>query len=83
MTLSDAFAQVLRGHRLKAGLSQEELGFEAQLHPGTISLFERGLRCPSLNTVFLLARAMNIPPELMVAEIAAMYPRVGVVDGSA
>ncbi len=77
MTLSEAFAQVLRGRRVKAGLSQEDLAFRSQLHPATISLFERGLRCPTLNTIFLLANAMRVEPELIVSEVAALSPQVG------
>lgn len=72
MNLGTAFGQVLKAHRLKAGFSQEELAFRADMHSTTISLYERGERQPSLYTVFILARALEIQPASLVAEIQQM-----------
>jgi len=66
-----AFGGVLRELRVKAGLSQEELASQSGLHRTYVSLLERGLRTPSLSTVFSLAKPLNIPPHefvLLVSE---------------
>lgn len=66
MDIADAFGQVLRDLRREAGLTQEQLGFEAGLERNFISMLELGQRQPSLATVFKLARALHIPPPRLV-----------------
>ena len=55
------FGEVIRELRRKGGLSQEEFGFECELHRTYISLLERGKRIPSLTTIIQLATALNVP----------------------
>jgi transcriptional regulator with XRE-family HTH domain len=50
----------LRGHRDLAGLSQEKLGEMCDLDRTEISLLERGLRFPRLDTLVKLARALEL-----------------------
>ena len=66
--LAKRFGTVLRRQRLDSGLSQEELAFETDLHRTYISLLERGVRQPSLSTIFVLAEAMGCDPERLVKE---------------
>jgi transcriptional regulator with XRE-family HTH domain len=54
-----AFGQVLKELRLEAGLTQEELGFEAGVDRVYVSLLERGQRSPSLAVTFDLAKALG------------------------
>lgn len=58
----ERFADNLRTQRLRAGLSQEALGFECDLHRTEISLLERAGREPRLSTIVKLARALKIKP---------------------
>ena len=74
MKFGEAFGQVLKKHRLEAGFSQEELAFRADMHSTTISLYERGGRQPSLHTVFILARTLELQPADMVAEVQTLNP---------
>jgi transcriptional regulator with XRE-family HTH domain len=57
----------LRGHRDRVGISQEELGEMCDLDRTEISLLERGLRFPRLDTLVKLARALELdsPSELL------------------
>jgi transcriptional regulator with XRE-family HTH domain len=57
----------LRGHRDRAGLSQEQLGDMCELDRTEISLLERGLRFPRLDTLVKLARALELdsPAQLL------------------
>ncbi len=61
-----AFGAVLRELRKKAGLSQEALGFAADLQRNYISLMELGHNQPSVATVFKLANALNVRPSVMM-----------------
>lgn len=49
-------------------MSQETLAAEATCHPTYISLLERGLRNPSLDTIMKLAGALDCPAWKLVRE---------------
>lgn len=63
------FGKVLRRARLAVGLSQEELAERAELDRTYPSLLERGLRQPSLRVFLKLSRALDSPPEQLLAEL--------------
>ncbi|PTN34443.1 helix-turn-helix domain-containing protein [Desulfonatronum sp. SC1] len=67
--LARAFGDVLRSVRKERGLSQEELGDESGYHRTYVSLLERGLKSPSLQTIFQLAHALNTPPSKLLADV--------------
>lgn len=67
--LAEAFGAVLRDARNERGLSQEDLGFESGYHRTYISLLERGLKSPSLLTIFELARALDIRPSELLTRV--------------
>jgi transcriptional regulator with XRE-family HTH domain len=54
------FAENLRRHRERLGLSQEELADICDLHRTEISLLERCKRSPRLETIVVLARALGL-----------------------
>lgn len=63
------FGEVIRELRRKRGLSQEEFGFECELHRTYISLLERGKRIPSLTTIIQLATALKVLPSEIVRRV--------------
>lgn len=67
MDLEITFGKVLRQLRKKAGLTQEQLGFEAGLERNYISMLELGQRHPSLATIFKLSPPLNVTPSHIVA----------------
>ncbi len=67
MELAIAFGRVLRDLRKQAGLTQEQLGFEAELERNYISMLERGERQPTLTTLMKLARPLRLKASDMVA----------------
>ena len=69
MTLAKVFGKVLKQRRELLNLSQEELAFEAGLHRTYISLLERGVKSPTLNVLFRLANALDIPASQFIQEI--------------
>ena len=57
-----AFGKVLRRLREAAGLTQEQLGFEAELRRTYVSILELGQQQPSLTTILKVAHALNCAP---------------------
>lgn len=68
-SIETSFGRVLKELRQKQGLSQEELGFQSGYHRTYISLLERGLKSPSLNTIFQMANALGINPSDMISRV--------------
>ena len=52
----------LRRIRHETGISQEELADRANLHRTYISSIERGERNVSIENIFAIAQALNVPP---------------------
>lgn len=69
LDINRCFACVLRKFRKNAGLSQEKLALEADLDRTFISLLERGLRQPSLKTLFAISEVLNIRPHEIVRAV--------------
>lgn len=61
-----AFGKVLRQLREEAGLTQEQLGFEAELRRTYVSILELGQQQPSLTTIIKLAEALNCSPGKLI-----------------
>lgn len=58
--------QVIQSYRLRKGMSQEVLSGLDRTH---YSKIERGLRSPTLDTLFKIAQALDIPPSDIVRQI--------------
>ena len=67
--LDRLFGKALQELRERRGLSQENLGFDSGYHRTYISLLERGLRNPSLQTVFNLAKTLQVRPSELVQRV--------------
>lgn len=66
-----AFGKVLRSLRLEREMTQETLGFEADLQRHYISLLERGSSSPTLKSIFRLSSALEIPPDRLISLVVA------------
>jgi transcriptional regulator with XRE-family HTH domain len=69
LDVENAFGQVLRHLRKEKRLSQEELAHRSNLDRTYISLLERGLRQPSLSSIFQLSNSLGISPSEIVSEV--------------
>lgn len=67
--LRTAFGKILKSLRTEKGLSQEELGFRANLHRTFISQLERGLKSPTLDTLFDLCGVLEVLPSDLLRRI--------------
>ncbi|MET3120167.1 transcriptional regulator with XRE-family HTH domain [Undibacterium sp. GrIS 1.8] len=60
------FGQVLRRLRKEAGLTQEQLGFNAHVERKFISLIELGRNQPTVRIIFKLADVLGTTPSHMM-----------------
>jgi transcriptional regulator with XRE-family HTH domain len=72
MTTEEAFGHVVQELRRARNLTQDELAIRSGLHRTYISLVERGLRSPKLNTIFRLAAVLDTSPEDLLKRTSAM-----------
>jgi len=64
------FGENLASHRESNHLSQEELGFRAELHRTAVGQLERGERVPRADTLVKLAGTLGIPVEALLQGLA-------------
>lgn len=69
MDTAKAFGVVLKKLRKEAKLTQEKLGFDADLRRTYISILELGEQQPSLTTILKLASALNIPANELISQV--------------
>ncbi len=75
MDAAIAFGKVLRQLRQDKGLSQEQLGFDAELRRTYISILELGQQQPSLTSIIKLAKALNISASQLIALVEIQMSR--------
>lgn len=69
MKVARRFGANLVRCRKRAGLSQEELGYRADLHRTAIGLLEKGARVPRIDTLVKLSVALRVAPADLLAGI--------------
>ena len=69
MVTSELIGKVIREYRTKKGISQEVLSGLAGLDRTHYSKIERGLRSPTIETIFKIAHALEIPPHEIIKSI--------------
>lgn len=73
-----AFGRHIRTLRRLRGLSQENVAYDAGIHPTYLSGIERGRRNPSLKNIRAIARALNA----RTADLFAFEDEKGEAQGS-
>ena len=67
-----AFGRVLIEQRRRVGLSQEQLAARGDLDRTTPSLWERGLRQPTLSMLLRIAGPLQVSPATLVLRTQAL-----------
>lgn len=62
----ETFGNILRELRKEKKLSQEKLAELCDLHDRYISFLERGIKQPTVTTIFKIAKALNIPASEII-----------------
>lgn len=73
--LHRAFGARIRYHRLKLGLSQEELAAHCNLDRAYVGGIERGERNPSLKNIAIIATALKAPISSLFEGAEATAPQ--------
>lgn len=86
----NTFAKRLKEARLRAGLSQEQLGIEAGLEPASASArmnrYELGKRFPDIALIEILAQVLRVSPSYFFsirdeeANFLIQYGRLSKID---
>ena len=64
--ITQAVGARIRYFRRLQSISQEELAMRASLNPAYFGQVERGEKCPTIDTLYRIAKALNVsPPELL------------------
>lgn len=74
-SLATIFGEVLKELRNEAGISQETLAYECELDRSFISMLERGLRMPTLETLFKLSKPLKKVPSDILKTIEERHQR--------
>lgn len=59
----------LKKAREEAGLSQEKLGFEAEIDRSYVSMLETDKKSPTLDVLFRICDALKIPASELIARV--------------
>ncbi len=73
--IENNFGMILRKYRKNRKLSQEDLALEADIDRTFLSELERGVRKPTINTVFALCYALKVKPSEMIREVEEEYAK--------
>ncbi len=68
MTLGKLVCQNLRDVRTQQGLSQETVAKRSRISVSYVSMLERGMRTPPLETLDSLAKALHVSPLYLLQE---------------
>lgn len=69
MTVAECFAANLLRIRKEADLSQEQLSTMASIHRTEVSMLERGIRVPRIDTLVKLACSLEVSAGALLAGI--------------
>lgn len=67
--IREAFGSVLKSIRKERGYSQEELAHRAGIAMRYVSLLERNQRQPTISTLYLLCKALEISMTEFVSKV--------------
>lgn len=76
-----AFADVLRQHRVAAGLSQEELAHRAEVSTRFVSFLETRRRQPTLTAFASLATGLGMPLSKLAEQVELRWKDTGSETG--
>ena len=71
--IAKLFGKIIYKKRMALKISQEKLAEKSNLHRTYISLLERGLRQPTLDATFKIAKALQIKPHLLIKLLEESY----------
>ncbi len=72
--ITEAVATRIKYFRKLKDMSQEDLALRANINPAYFGQVERGLKCPTIDTLYKIAKALEISPsELLRSDAFVEY----------
>ncbi|WP_256354745.1 helix-turn-helix transcriptional regulator [Variovorax sp. dw_308] len=71
--LLKAFASEVKSRRTEAEMSQDDLAYESDLARSFVAKLEVATTSPSLTTLFRLAYALKVEPEVLIVSVKQRY----------
>ena len=59
----------IKAARERAGMTQEDLAAELEMSPTHISVLERGLKAPKLETLVNIANALHVSSDMLLQDV--------------
>lgn len=75
--IRESFATTLRVLRMKSDISQEALGLESGLGRTYVGELERGIKTPTITTLFKLCEPLNLKPSEFMTMIEKRLKKNG------
>ncbi len=69
MNITEEIGKRIRYHRTRQNISQEKLSEYSDLHPTYIGQLERGEKTPSIETLYKVAKGLNVSLSTLVEGI--------------
>ena len=64
-----ASGAIIKAAREKAGMTQEDLAAALEMSPTHISVIERGVKSPKLETLVNIANALNVSSDMLLQDV--------------
>lgn len=65
-----AIGSRIKATRERAGMTQEDLAAELEMSPTHISVLERGLKAPKLETLVKIANTLHVSTDMLLQDVA-------------
>ncbi|MEK4343155.1 helix-turn-helix domain-containing protein [Brevibacillus sp. FSL L8-0710] len=76
MKLEDIIGNAIRKHRKQRNYSQEKLALESNLDRSFLSEIERGIKKPTVHTIFAICKTLGVKPSTLIREIETEYEKI-------
>ena len=73
--LVSAFARALKAIRKEKELTQEQVAYSAKVHRTYIAFLEGARKQPSIDSVFKIAKALDISPSELIKRVDTYYSK--------
>ncbi len=73
LAIDVAFGRLLKEQRKISQFTQADLALRSGIAKSFVSRMERGLACPTIDTVFRIANAFEVQPEALVKRLRALH----------
>ena len=77
-----AIGRRIKAARERKGLTQEELAEEVDLSPMHVSVIERGVKLPKLETLINIANVLDVSADVLLQDVVNNQPKLFASEAS-